>query len=97
MHYTVNMLNMENISSLHIVHTYYSFRGKHDCLVPITPYLAGLFNYLCLNRKISPKVRAVDMWHILIPLPFLLDGLLADEVLEHIRTHPFNPALDPSS
>jgi hypothetical protein len=79
------------------VHTYHSFWGMHDCLVPITPYLAGIFNYLRLNRKIPPKVRAVDMRHILILLPFLLDGLLADEVLEHNRAHPFNPALDPSS
>ncbi len=37
------------------------------------------------------------MRHILILLPFLLDGLLADEVLEHNRAHPFNTALDPSS
>ena len=79
------------------MHKYDSLPGIHDCLVPITPYLAGIFNYLRLNRKIPPKVRAVDMRHILILLPFLLDGLLADEVLEHNRAHPFNPALDPSS
>jgi hypothetical protein len=50
--------------------------------------------------KIPPKVRAIDMRqqrHILLLLPFLLDGLLADEVLEHNRRHPLNPALDPSS
>jgi hypothetical protein len=34
--------------------------------------------------------------HLLL-LPFLLDGLLAYEVLEHNRLHPLNPALDPSS
>ena len=38
----------------------------------------------------------MDMRHILLLLPFLLDGLLADEVLEHNRLHPLNPALDPS-
>jgi hypothetical protein len=80
---------------LHILHIY-SFRGKHDCLVPVTPYLASVF-YLRLHRKIPPKVRAIDMRHILLLLPFLLDGLLADEVLEHNRLHPLNPALDPSS
>ena len=36
------------------------------------------------------------MRHILL-LPFLLDGLLADEVLEHNRAHPLNLVLDPSS
>ena len=73
-----------------------SLRGKNDCLVPVTPYLAGVFNYLRLHRKIPPRVRAMDMRHILLLLPFLLDGLLADEVLEHNRLHPLNPALDPS-
>ena len=34
------------------------------------------------------------MRHILLLLPFLLDGLLADEVLEHNRSHPLNPVLD---
>ena len=79
------------------MYLYDSFRGKHDCLVPVTPYLAGVFNYLRLNKKIPPRVRAIDMRHILLLLPFLLDGLLADEVLEHNRSHPLNPVLDPSS
>ena len=65
--------------------------------MPVTPYLAGVFNYLRLNKKIPPRVRAIDMRHILLLLPFLLDGLLADEVLEHNRSHPLNPVLDPSS
>ena len=56
----------------------------------------GVFNYLRVHRKIPPKVRAMDMRHILLLLPFLLDGLLADEVLEHNRLHPLNPAVDPS-
>ncbi len=80
----------------HILHSY-SFRWKHDCVVPVTPYLAGVFNYLRLHIKIPPKVRAIDMRHILLLLPLFLDGLLADEVLEHNRLHPLNPALDPSS
>ena len=74
-----------------------SFRGKHTCLVPVTPYLAGVFNYLRLNKTIPPRVRAIDMRHILLLLPFLLDGLLADEVLGQKRSHPLNPVLDPSS
>ncbi len=79
------------------MYIYDSFLGQHDCLVPVTPYLAGVFQYLRLNRKIPPKVRAIDMRHILLLLPFLLDGLMADEVLEHNRAHPSNPTLDPSN
>ena len=74
-----------------------SLRGKHDCLVPVTPYLAGVFQYLRRNKKIPPRVRAIDMRHILLLLPFLLDGLLADVMLEHNRENPFNPVFDPSS
>ncbi len=37
------------------------------------------------------------MLHILLLLPFLLDGLLADVVLEHKRANPFNPVFDLSS
>ena len=74
-----------------------SFRGKHTCLEPVKSYLAGVFNYLRLNKKIPPRVRAIDMRHILLLLPFLFDGLLADEVLEHNWSHPLNPVLDPSS
>ena len=81
----------------YFAYIYDSLRGKHDCLVPVTPYLAGVFNYLRLNRKIPPKGQALDMLHILLLLQFHLDGLLADEVLEHNRAHLFDPALDPSS
>ena len=79
------------------MYLYDSFRGKHDCLVPVTPYLADLFNYLRIHKKTPPRVRAIDMRHVLLLLPFLLDGLLADEVLKHNRAHPLNPVLDPSS
>ena len=79
------------------MHIYDSFRGKNDCLMPIMPYLTGLFNYLGIHGKIPPKVRAMDIRHILIMLPFLLDGLLVDAVLKHSRAHPLNPALGPSS
>ena len=65
--------------------------------MPVTPYLAGVFQYLRRNKKVQPRVRAIDMRHILILLPFLLDGLLADVVLEHNRENPFNPVLHPST
>jgi hypothetical protein len=37
------------------------------------------------------------MLHILLLLPFLLDGLLADVAHEHNRENLFNPVFDPSS
>ncbi len=70
----------------HILHIYGSFRGKDDCLVPLTAYLAGIFQYLRRNKKLPPKVRAVDMRHVLLVLPFLLDGLLDPAVLEEPST-----------
>ncbi len=32
-------------------------RGKHDVLVPVTPYLAGIFQYLRKNKKLPPRVK----------------------------------------
>ncbi len=71
-------------------------RGKHDVLVPVTPYLAGIFQYLRKNKKLPPVVRAVDMRHILLLHPFLMNGLLADVVQEHNRNYPLRPVYDPS-
>lgn len=68
----------------------------HVCLVPLTPYLAGIFRYLKKKGKIPPRVRAMDMRHILLVMPFLLEGLLTEEVDEHNRKNPFNPVIDPS-
>ena len=77
---------------------YGSFRGKNDCLVPLTPYMACIFQYLRKNKRLPPKIRAVDMRHVLLVLPFLLDGLLDPVVLEdHNRKHPLRPVHDPST
>ncbi len=81
----------------YFAYTLHSFRCKHDCLVPVTHYLAGVFQYLRRIKKLPNRVRAIDMRHILLLLPFLLDGLLADVVVEHNRNNPFNPVFDPSS
>ena len=74
------------------------FVGKQDYLVSVTPYLS-LFNTLRLNKKLPSRVRAIDMRHILLFLPFLevLDGLLAGVVFGHNMAHPLHPVLDPSS
>ncbi len=37
------------------------------------------------------------MRHTLLLLLFLLDGLMADEVLEYNKAHLLNPILDPSN
>ena len=65
--------------------------------MPVTPYLAGIFKYLRTKKKLPPKVRAVDMRHILLLLPFLMDGLLEDVVREHNRKYPLRGVYDPSS
>ena len=95
----MHILHIVNIYHIYlIVHICCSFRGKHDCLVPLTPYLAGIFQYLRKNKKLPPRVRAVDMRHVLLVLPFLLDGLLDPAVLEeHNRKHPLRPVHDPST
>jgi hypothetical protein len=68
----------------------------HDCLVPVTPWLANIFESLRTTGKIPGKVRAVDVRHILLLLPFLLPNLLQEEVEEYNRNNPFDPISDPS-
>jgi hypothetical protein len=62
----------------------------------MTPYIAGIFQYLWKNKKLPPRVRAVDMSHVLLIPPFLMDGLLADVVAEHNQNYPLHPVSDPS-
>ena len=68
----------------------------HDCLVPVTPYLAIIFDSIRKSSAIPGNVRAVDMRHILLLLPFLLHNLLEDEVAEYNSNNPFDPITDPS-
>ena len=69
----------------------------HDCLVPVTAWLGNLFESLRKTGKIPGKVRAMDMRHILLLLPFLLHNLLQEEVEEYNSKNPFNPVCDPSN
>ena len=71
-------------------------RGFHDCLVPVAPYLAGIFNKLRTKQKLPWKVRAIDMLHVLLLLHFILEGLLTEEVAEYNRQNPFSRICDPS-
>ena len=50
------------------------------------------------NSKTPSKVRAQDMRHILLVLPFLLHDLVRPEVEEYNTQHPGSkPLVDPSS
>ena len=81
-----------------LIYVICSFRGIHDCLVPVTPYLGGIFKHLRSKGKLPPRVRAMDMRHVLILLPFLLEGLLTDVVAEHNARNRFiHRVVDPSS
>jgi hypothetical protein len=73
-----------------------SFKGIHDCLVPVTPYLAGIFKHFRSKGKLPARVRAMDMRHVLLILPFLLHGLLTEEVEEYNRINPLVRIVDPS-
>ena len=76
----------------------YSFRGIHDTLVPITPYLAELFESLRVDGVRPPRIRASDMRHVLLVLPFLLHDLLKDEVAAFNIRYPVGPPIvDPSA
>ncbi len=61
-----------------------SYRGMHDCLVPVTPWLAN----------VPSRARASDMLHILPVLSFLLHDLLRDKVRECKIKNPFDPIAD---
>ncbi len=74
-----------------------SFRGMHDCLVPITAWIGNVFESIRTTDKIPGRVRAVDMRNLLLILPFLLHNLLEEEVEEYNRTHIFDPIVDPSN
>ncbi len=74
----------------------FRLRGKHDVLVSVTPYLASIFQHLQKNKRLPPRVRVVDMRHILLLLPFLMDRLLEDVVHEHNQNYPLQPVYDPS-
>ncbi len=50
-----------------------TFRGLHECLVPITARIGNVFDGPGIRRtdKIPGRVRAADMWNLLLLLPFL--------------------------
>jgi hypothetical protein len=68
--------------------------------VPLTPWCAGLFEYLVENSKPPSTVSAQDMGYILFVLPFLLHDLrvVREEVEDYNSKHQeIKPLVDPSS
>ena len=77
---------------------FFRLSGTYDCLVPVTKWCGGLFKYIIDNGKPPPKVRAADMRHVLLVLPFLLHDLLRLEVEAHNRKNaPADHVVDPSA
>jgi hypothetical protein len=57
-------------------------------------------DHLRKNICLPPRVRAVDMRHVLLVLPFLMHDLLVDEVAEHnsrLPAHSHGHVVDPSA
>lgn len=49
------------------------------------------------KNRVSGRIRASDLRHLMLLLPFLLHNLFLEEVTEYNRKHPGVPALiDPS-
>ena len=66
-------------------------------MFPITPYIAIIFEHLRDNSSAPARVRAADVRHILLVLPFLLHDLMAGEVADHnLKHHRQVPVVDPS-
>ena len=70
----------------------------HNSLVPLTKWCGGVFKYILDNGKPPPRVRAADMRHILLVLPYLLHDLLHPEVEAHnARNSAEDHVVDPSA
>ena len=59
--------------------------GAHACLVPVNYFVASIFEYLQIHGKTHSSIRAADLRHLLLLLPFVLDNLLKDEVDKYNR------------
>jgi hypothetical protein len=94
------MQNMHLFATYVLTYVKCSFKGIqfHDFLIPVTTYLAGAFKDFQSKGKLPARVRAMDMRHVLLILPFLLHGLelLTEEVGEYNRINPLVHIVDPS-
>ena len=70
----------------------------YETLVPLTKWCGSVFKSIHESGKPHPKVRAADMRHILLVLPFLLHDLLRPEVEAHnAATGSADHVVDPSA
>ena len=72
------------------------FQGDSRLLGPCNALLGLDIQTFRSKGKLPPRVRAMDMCHVLLILPFLLHGLLTEEVEEYNRTNPLVHIVDPS-
>ena len=94
--YMQYMLYMHFFAIYVLTYVICSFKGIHDCLVSVAPYLARIFKHFRSKGKLPARVGAMDMRHILLLLPFLLHGLLTEKIEEHNRINPLVRIVDPS-
>ena len=78
---------------------FFRLSAIHNSLVPLTKWWGGVFKYILDHGKPPPRVRAADMRHILLVLPFLLHDLLRPEVEAHnaqnvAADHVVDPSAD---
>lgn len=72
--------------------------GIYDSLLPLTKWCAGLFSSLRDTGKPPSRMRAADIRHVLLVLPFLLQDLLGPEVRAHnAQTPQAAHVVDPSA
>jgi hypothetical protein len=72
--------------------------GIYDSLLPLTKWCGGVFNSIRDTGKPPSKMRAADMRHMLLVLPFLLPDLLRPEVEVHNAQIPqADHVVDPSA
>ena len=77
---------------------FFRLSGTYDTLVPLTKWCGGVFKFIMDHGKHPPKVRASDMRHILLVLPFLLHDLLRPEVEAHnAQNAQADHVVDPSA
>ncbi len=72
--------------------------GRHECLASVTPWCAGLFEYLLENRKPPSKSSCFRHAPYSTRLAVFLPDLVLPEVQEYNRQNPRKePLVDPSS
>ena len=81
-----------------LIRFFFRLSGIYDTLVPLTKWCGSVFKSIYETGKHPGKLRASDMRHILLVLPYLLHDLLRPEV-EAYNAHkaPEDHVSDPSA